>query len=86
MSAGRELGLAWPEQVYSMSHVAIPFSPEDPLYGASPPEPGSDELRLGHLSPRGEKGVLIVPIQQFLRLRFNPFFPYVAERLIASVE
>jgi alpha-beta hydrolase superfamily lysophospholipase len=28
-----DLGLAWPWGTYSLSHVAIPFPPDDPLYG-----------------------------------------------------
>ena len=27
------LGLEWPLNVYSLSHVAIPFAPDDPIYG-----------------------------------------------------
>ena len=42
------LGLAWPPGVISLSHVALPFPPDDPLYGQQPPDntdahfPGSD--------------------------------------------
>ena len=38
--ADRPLGLAWPDGVYSLSHVALPFPPDDALYGlrgARPP-------------------------------------------------
>jgi alpha-beta hydrolase superfamily lysophospholipase len=85
LDAGRPLGLAWPEGVYSLSHVAIPFSPEDPLYGdGSGPAP-PDGLQLGRLHPRGETRLLIVPVDQFMRLRYNPFFPYVEQRLIESL-
>ncbi len=28
-----ELDAAWPTGVYSLSHLAIPFSPDDPVYG-----------------------------------------------------
>ena len=31
-----ELGLAWPQDVYSLAHVALPFPPDDPLYGGRP--------------------------------------------------
>ncbi len=67
----------WPQGVYSLSHVAIPFPPDDPLYG---PNQG-DNATLGGLEPRGERGVLNVPITQLMRLRYNPFFDYVAARL-----
>ena len=27
------LGLAWPLGLYSLSHIALPFPPDDPVYG-----------------------------------------------------
>ena len=71
------LGLAWPPQVYSLSHVAVPFRPDDPLFGIQPDQSVSYGLRLGLLAPRGERGVLTVPSEQFMRLNCNPFFAYV---------
>ena len=77
-STGRQgLDLAWPLQVYSMTHVAVPFPPDDPIYGAGRIPP----LALGNISPRGERGVLRVPVEQFMRLRHNPFFPYMLEKI-----
>ena len=73
----RLLDLAWPLQVYSMTHVAIPFPPDDPIYGAGLKPP----LALGNITPRGERGVLRVPVDQFMRLRHNPFFPYMIEKI-----
>lgn len=75
-------GLAWPEDIYSLSHVALPFSPEDPLYGGEPAEP-SPGIRLGDLALRGERGVLQIPASDLLRLRWNPFYPYVESRVLA---
>jgi hypothetical protein len=40
-------------------------------------------VRLGTLSPRGERAVLTVPIDTLMRVSCNPFFPYLAERLTA---
>jgi len=34
------------------------------------------------LEPRGKKGLLSIPAGQFNRLRSNPFFPYIEQRLI----
>ena len=31
------LNLAWPDGVISLSHVALPIPPDDPLYGQRPP-------------------------------------------------
>ena len=79
------LGLAWPDQLFSLSHLAVPFAPEDPLFGIEPDMTISYGPRLGRLAPRGEKGVLQVPIDQFMRLNCNPFFPYQLERMRAFV-
>ena len=77
----RSTGLSWPREVYSMSHVSIPFPPDDVIYGAS------DELPpwgvpLGSIEPRGERRLLRIPMELFMRLRHNPFFPYIEQRLM----
>ena len=77
----RPLGLAWPRQVYSLSHVALPFPPDDPLYGGEPSSSGRFRVHLGTLQPRGEKAVLSVPVEQLMRLTWNPFFPLLEERV-----
>jgi alpha-beta hydrolase superfamily lysophospholipase len=68
--------LTWPQGVYSLSHVALPFSPEDPVYGARPPA-AEALLYLGRPELRGERGLLAVPANDLIRLRHNPFFAYV---------
>ena len=74
------LGLSWPEDVFSLTHIAVPFPVDDPLYGIeAPARPGT--LALGRLSPRGEKSVLTVGTDVLMRLSSNPFFPFVAERI-----
>jgi alpha-beta hydrolase superfamily lysophospholipase len=78
-------GLAWPPGVYSLSHVALTFPPDDPIYGSRPPEEGAFGLQIGAFEPRGERGLLIVPASQLTRLRSNPFFPYVEQRLVELV-
>ncbi len=73
------LKLSWPDNVYSLAHVAIPFPPDDPVYGyAAVPGPG----RLGDLAPRGEKNVLNIDAADLLRLRANPFHAYMVERIL----
>lgn len=72
------LPFAWPRGVYSLSHVAIPFPPDDPIYGTGTPH---GLFPLGDLEPRGERGTLLVPLDLLLRLRYNPFFPYVERRV-----
>ncbi|HEY8141875.1 MAG TPA: alpha/beta fold hydrolase [Kofleriaceae bacterium] len=77
------LGLSWPPQVYSLSHVALPFPPDDPLYGSSPDVTVGDGVHLGVMAPRGEKGLLIVAPEQWTRLSYNPFWSDLERRLRA---
>ncbi len=81
----RPIGAQWPDGTYSLSHVAIVFPPEDELYGAGPASDAAGLPRLGALNPRGERGVTSVPVSQLIRLRHNPFFPYLRERLDAAL-
>jgi alpha-beta hydrolase superfamily lysophospholipase len=75
------LGMAWPAEVFSLTHVAIPFAVTDPLYGTEVERDPAGMVRLGRLSPRGERGALIVGTDVLMRLTSNPFFPFVAERI-----
>jgi alpha-beta hydrolase superfamily lysophospholipase len=70
----------WPAGVYSLSHVALPFAPGDPVYGG-PGAEHSPGIQLGNLALRGERGVLLVSGADTLRLRWNPFFEYVQQRV-----
>jgi alpha-beta hydrolase superfamily lysophospholipase len=77
----RPLPLRYPDGLYSLSHVAIPFPASDGLYGMTP-DPAEDfGLSLGTLAPRGERNVLIASLDALLRASSNPFFPYVLERI-----
>jgi alpha-beta hydrolase superfamily lysophospholipase len=75
------LGLSWPPLVFSLSHLAVPFRFDDPLFGIEPDRSVDYGLRLGTLAPRGEKGVLTVPMDQLMRINCNPFFPYEEARI-----
>jgi alpha-beta hydrolase superfamily lysophospholipase len=80
------LGLSWPESIYSLSHVAVPFAIDDPVYGGEGRGRELGSVSLGRLSPRGEKSVLIVPEEVLMRLTWNPFFAYLAQRVERWVE
>jgi alpha-beta hydrolase superfamily lysophospholipase len=75
----------WPSDVFSLSHVALPFSPDDPIYGTSAASAGS-VIHLGSIALRGEHGVLQVSGTDLLRLRWNPFFGYVQSRILNFME
>lgn len=78
--------LRWPSQVYSLSHIALPFPPENPIYGDGSSTEGGTGIVLGALSPRGERGMLRLSADYFMRTRYNPFFSYQAERLTEWLE
>ena len=77
----RETRLHWPGSLYSLSHVALPFSPADPVYGDVPQIEGRP-ASLGNVTLRGERGILQVPINQLMRLRYNPFYLYQEKRIL----
>jgi alpha-beta hydrolase superfamily lysophospholipase len=79
------LGLEWPRGVVSLSHIALPFPPDDPLYGRLPPE-NEGVLFLGEMALRGERGLLRVPTDWLLRMRYNPFYEVVEQRALAWFE
>jgi alpha-beta hydrolase superfamily lysophospholipase len=75
------LGQEWPRGFYSLSHVAVPFPPDDPIYGTHPDPEQLFGVQLGTLEARGERNLLTVSAAQLIRLRSNPFFPYIEQRL-----
>ncbi len=78
----RPLGIAWPDDIYSLSHLALPFPPDDPLYGRHPANK-EDHVELGDLALRGERGLLQISPSDMLRLRWNPFYGYLETRLLS---
>ena len=74
-------GLAWPSDVFSLSHVALPFPPDDPLYGRNPPA-GDEPLHLGDIPIRGERDLNKIPGEWLLRMRYNPFFDILETRVL----
>ena len=83
--AGQPIGLSWPAEMFSLSHVALPFPEDDSLYGATSDAAERGSVALGRLTPRGEKDVLIVPIDALMRVTWNPFFPYLLEQIDRAV-
>jgi hypothetical protein len=80
--ASTALNMRWPNSVYSLSHVSLPFDSDDRWYGSA----ASPDFKLGTLAPRGETAILTSPIARFMRLRYNPFFDYLAERTLQFCE
>jgi hypothetical protein len=79
--------LAWPPGIYSLSHIAIPFRPDDVVYGDGTANTSDgDGLKLGALAPRGEAGVLMLTSDFFLRARHNPFYAFQAQALTEWID
>jgi len=77
-----DTGLSWPQYVFSLTHVALPFPPDDPVYGDDDAKRGPG-INLGGAALRGERNVLLVPAADMLRLRYNPFHEYMEEKILA---
>ncbi|MGZ8336942.1 MAG: alpha/beta hydrolase [Allosphingosinicella sp.] len=75
------LGLSYPGNIYSLSHVALPFPTTDGLYGLTPDPADDFGIQLGNVSTRGELGVLIVSLEAFSRMSSNPFYSYMIGRI-----
>lgn len=80
----QDIGASWPSDVYSLTHIALPFPPEDPLYGDGASSSVSG-LNLGRAILRGEKGRLQIPDSAMTRQHWNPFYRYMESRIVAFV-
>lgn len=76
----RSLGLEYPHDVFSLSHLALPFPMDDSLYGLEPTT-ADYGVNLGALATRGERGLLTVSLDSLVRMSANPFYPYMIERI-----
>jgi alpha-beta hydrolase superfamily lysophospholipase len=81
VAATEPLNLEWPVGVISLSHVALSFPPDDPLYGRRPPE-NDDVIFLGEMNLKGERGLLQLPYSWLVRMRYNPFYEVVEQRVL----
>ena len=83
-ATSKKLDLYWPKELYSLSHLAMPISAKDPLYGGedAPKSPG---IQLGHLVVYGETSVLEISGTSLLRQRWNPFHDYTKQRVLEFI-
>jgi len=81
LSGTERLGLSWPAGVISLSHVALPIPPDDPLYGQRPPD-NTNVLFRGQMAIQGERGMLMLSSDWLVRLRNNPFYDYLESRTL----
>ena len=74
-------GLVWPTDLVSLGHVALPFPPDDAVYGVQPGSGHAGLPSLGSLLLRGESGALTVSLGSLTRVRSNPFWSLVARQI-----
>jgi len=80
-TSSEPLGMSWPASILSLSHVALPIPPDDPLYGQRPPA-DDQVIFLGQMAIQGERGLFALSPDWLLRLRHNPFYAYLEARAI----
>jgi len=82
----RETDLQWPETLVSLSHVAMPFPPDDPVYGLNPGSGRDGIPSIGSWLFRGENGAVTVSLGSLTRPRSNPFWKLIDEDVAALIE
>ncbi|XGI81282.1 alpha/beta hydrolase [Enterobacter hormaechei] len=80
-----QLAESWPQDVYSLSHVAVPFPPDDDLYGREPGVKNRYGISLGTIALWGETSVLSVGKEALMRVTSNPFYDYMQERINSRI-
>ena len=80
------IGIAYPPDVYSLSHIAVPFPVTDGLYGTDPDPADDFGVTLGDMAVRGERGALVVGADTLMRMSSNPFYPYMARRIDEAID
>jgi alpha-beta hydrolase superfamily lysophospholipase len=73
----RDTGLAWPSTLVSLGHVALPFPPNDPVYGFIPGSGHNGIPSIGSWLLRGENGAVTITLGSLTRLRSNPFWSLI---------
>lgn len=79
------LGIDYPRDVYSLSHIALPFPVTDSLYGREPQPRNQYGISLGTVAARGERGAMVVELDALMRMSSNPFFPYMISRIDRTI-
>jgi hypothetical protein len=83
----KDIGISWPADVYSLAHIALPFAPDDPVYGAvDPPSGAAGALQFGKLAIHGETSFSALPVSSLMRQHWNPFYPLVKQRVSAFID
>jgi alpha-beta hydrolase superfamily lysophospholipase len=76
-SSVSDTGLSWPPTLVSLGHVALPFPPDDPVYGFIAGSGHAGIPGIGSWLLRGESGALTISLGALTRLRSNPFWSLI---------
>ncbi|MCE2978842.1 MAG: alpha/beta fold hydrolase [Betaproteobacteria bacterium] len=83
--ATQETGFSWPAGLVSLSHVALPFPPDDPVYGFIAGSGREGIPSIGSWLVRGENGATTIALGSLTRLRSNPFWALIQADVDALV-
>ncbi|MEN9019912.1 MAG: alpha/beta fold hydrolase [Verrucomicrobiaceae bacterium] len=75
--------MSWPDETFSLSHIAIPFPENDSLYGSGE---GGKVPTLGNRALRGERGTLLISPGEMLRQKWNPFYSWLEQKSLTFTE
>jgi alpha-beta hydrolase superfamily lysophospholipase len=73
----RETPYAWPRDLVSLGHVALPFRPDDAVYGIASGSGHAGIPSIGSWLLRGESGATTIGLGSLTRVRSNPFWPLI---------
>ncbi|WP_158587040.1 alpha/beta hydrolase [Motilimonas pumila] len=79
------LPYSWPSTVYSLSHVALSFAYNDPLYGALP-SVEQQSIHIGSMALSGEIGLIHIGSASMLRQKWNPAQPWLVNYLVNRLQ
>jgi hypothetical protein len=77
--------LTWANDLVSVGHVALPFPPDDPVYGFMPGSGHNGIPSIGSWLLRGENGAVTLTLGSLTRLRSNPFWALIDREIDALV-
>jgi hypothetical protein len=81
----RATALDWPANLVSLGHVALPFPPDDPVYGFQAGSGRDGIPSIGSWLLRGENGAITLALGSLTRLRSNPFWSLIDEDVAGLV-
>jgi hypothetical protein len=82
----RMTSAVWPADLVSLGHVALPFPPDDPVYGFRRGSGRAGIPSIGSWLLRGESGAITVSLGSLTRLRSNPFWSLIDEQIGAIAD